>query len=68
MDLNPYFDYFLISTFLGCVCFFCSIGFGCAVKSLVLVLSNYFINSLSALNFPFSSAFIVPHKFGYMVH
>jgi hypothetical protein len=46
---------------------FCSRAFRCAVKLLVYVLSSFFLEALRAMSFPFSTLFIVSHKFGYSV-
>ena len=46
---------------------FCSRAFCCPVKLLVYVLSHFFVEALRAISFPLSSAFIVSHKFGYVV-
>ena len=47
--------------------YLCSRAFRCAVKLLVKDPSNLFMEVLSAMNFPLSTAFIVLHKFGYVV-
>jgi hypothetical protein len=45
---------------------FCSQSFRCAVKLLVYALS-FFLKVLRAMSFSLRSAFIVSHKFGYVV-
>jgi hypothetical protein len=55
---SPEFDYFLSSTPLGCMCY--------AAKLLVYALSNFCLQPLRAMS-PLSTAFIVSHKFGYVV-
>ena len=47
VDFSPEFDYFLLSTSLGCICFF--------------------LEALRAMSFLLRNAFIVSHKFGYVV-
>ena len=39
----------------------------CVVKLLVCVLSSFFLEALRAMSFPLRNAFIVFHKFGYVV-
>jgi hypothetical protein len=56
------------STPLGCICLFYSRAFRGAVKLLVLNLSNFYMKVLSVMNFPLSTAFIVCHRFVYVVH
>ena len=51
---------------LGMFASFHSRAFRC-FKLLVWDLSNVLMKALSAMNFPFSTAFIVSHKFGYVV-
>jgi hypothetical protein len=46
---------------------FCSRAFRCAVKLLVYALSSFFLEALRAMSFPLRTAFIVSHKFGYVV-
>ena len=46
---------------------FCSRAFRCAVKQLGCALSSIFLLALRAVRFPLRTAFIVPHKFGYVV-
>ena len=46
---------------------FCSRAFRCAVKLLVYTLYTFFLESLRVMNFPLRNAFIVSHKFGYVV-
>jgi hypothetical protein len=45
----------------------CSKAFRCAVKLLVYALSSFFLVALRAVSFPLRTAFIVSHKFGYVV-
>jgi hypothetical protein len=52
---------------LGEFASFCSRAFRCAVKLLVYALSRLFLEALRAMNFPLRNAFIVSHKFGYVV-
>ena len=52
---------------LGVLASFCSKAFRCAVKLLVYALSSFFLEALRAMSFPLSTAFIVSHKFGYVV-
>ena len=46
---------------------FCSRTFRCAVKLLVYALSHSFLAALTAMRFSLRTAFIVSHKFGYVV-
>ena len=46
---------------------FCSRAFRCVVKLLVYALSSFFLEALRAMSFPLRNAFIVSHKFGYVV-
>jgi hypothetical protein len=46
---------------------FCSRALRCAVKLLVYGLSTFFLEALSAMSFPLSTAFIVSQKSGYVV-
>ena len=46
---------------------FCCRTFKCAVKLLIYALSCFFLQALRAMCFPISTAFIVSHKFGYVV-
>jgi hypothetical protein len=46
---------------------FCSRAFRCAVKLLVYALSSFSLEALRAMSFPLCTAFIVSHKFGYVV-
>ena len=39
----------------------------CVVKLLVCALSSFFLEALRAMSFPLRNAFIVSHKFGYVV-
>jgi len=52
---------------LGVFASFCSRAFRCAVKLLIYALSSFFLQALRAMSFPLSTAFIVSHKFGYVV-
>ena len=42
-------------------------AFSCAVKLLLYVLSSFFFEALRAMSFPLQTAFIVSHKFAYVV-
>ena len=42
-------------------------SFRCAVKLLVYAFSSFFLEALRAMSFPLSTAFIMSHKFGYVV-
>jgi hypothetical protein len=53
----------LLSVFVS----FCSIAFRCAVKLLVYGLSSFFLEAFRAMSIHLSTAFIVSHKFGYVV-
>jgi len=53
--------------FLGVFASFCSRAFMCAVKLVTYTLFCFFLQALRALTFPLSTAFIVSHKFGYVV-
>jgi hypothetical protein len=53
--------------FLGVFTSLCSRAFRYAVKLLVWDLYNFFMKALSAINFLLSTAFIVSHKFGYIM-
>ena len=55
---------FLLTVFVS----FSSRAFRCLVKLLERVHSMQFMKSLNTMNFPLSTAFIVSHKFGYVVH
>jgi hypothetical protein len=66
VDFSPAFG-FLLSTPLGSICFFFSRAFICIVKLLVYALSCFFLEALRAMSFHLSIAFIVSHKFGYVV-
>ena len=46
---------------------FCSRTFRCVVKLLMCALSSFFLEALRAMSFPLRNAFIVSHKFGYVV-
>ena len=46
---------------------FSSRAFRCAVKLVVYALSSFFLEALRAMGFPLRNAFIVSHKFGYVV-
>jgi hypothetical protein len=52
---------------LGVFASFCSRAFMCTVKLLVYALYSFFLETLRALTFPLSTAFILSHKFGYVV-
>jgi hypothetical protein len=52
--------------FLGVFASFQSRAFRCAVKLLVYVLSSFFFEELRDMSFPFSTAFTVSHKFGFL--
>jgi hypothetical protein len=52
---------------LGEFASFSSRAFRCIVKLLVCALSSLFLDALKAMNFPLRTAFIVSHKFGYVV-
>jgi len=61
IDFCPDFDYFLLSTPVWCVGFIYLQSF--PYKSLVREHSNFFMKALSAMSFPFRTAFIASHKF-----
>ena len=67
VDFSPEFDYFLQSILFNEFASFCSRVFRCAVKLLVYALSSFFLEALGAMGFPLSMAFIVSHKFKYVV-
>jgi hypothetical protein len=52
---------------LGEFASFWSRAFRCTVKLLVYALSSFFLEALRAMGFPLCTAFIVSHKFGYVV-
>ena len=52
---------------LGEFASFCSRAFRCAVKLLVYAPSSFLLVALRAMSFPLRNAFIVSHKFGYVV-
>jgi hypothetical protein len=52
---------------LGVFSSFCYRTFSCVVKLLVYALSSLFMEALRTMSFPFSTAFIMSHKFGYVV-
>ena len=52
---------------LGVFASFSSRASRCAVRLLVYALSSFFLEALRAMSFPLRSAFIVSHKFGYVV-
>jgi hypothetical protein len=58
------FDYLLSSSLLH---YFCSRAFTCGVKLLVLNHSNFITKSLRVIYFPFNTALIIFHNFGYSV-
>ena len=52
---------------LGEFASFCSTAFRCVVKLLVCALSSFFLEAPRDMSFPLRNAFIVSHKFGYVV-
>jgi hypothetical protein len=52
---------------MGIFASFCSRAFWCTVKLLVYALSSFFLEALRAMSFPLTTAFIVSHKFGYVM-
>ena len=52
---------------LGEFASFFSRAFRCVVKLLVCALSRFFLEALRAMSFPLRNAFIVSHRFGYVV-
>jgi hypothetical protein len=52
---------------LGICASFCSRALRCAVKLLVCYLFNFFMEAFRAMSFPLRTAFIVSHKFAYVV-
>ena len=52
---------------LGEFAYFCSRAFRCAVKLLVYSLSSFFLEALRAMSFLLRTAFMVSHKFGYVL-
>ena len=62
-----FFSCHLLLLLLGVFASFCSRAFRCADKMLVYTLSNFFMEALRDMNFPLSAAFILSHKFGYVV-
>ena len=52
---------------LGEFAFFCSRAFRCVVKLLICALSSFFLEALRGMSFPLRNAFIVSHKFGYVM-
>ena len=52
---------------LGEFASFSSRAFRCAVRLLVYALSSFFLEALRAMSFPLRNAFIVSHRFGYVV-
>ena len=52
---------------LGEFASFCSRAFRSVVKLLVCALSSFFLEALRAMSFPIRNAFIVSHKFGYIL-
>ena len=52
---------------LGEFASFCSRAFRCSVKLLVYGLSSFFLEALRVMTFPLRNAFILYHKFGYVV-
>jgi hypothetical protein len=65
VDFSPEFDYFLL--LLGVFPYFCCRAFRGAVRLVVYALSSFFLEALRAMSFPLRTAFIVSHKFGYIV-
>ena len=64
----------VLSLIVSCLLFllgefasFCSRTFRCAVKLLLYPLSSFFLEAFKAMSFPLRTAFIVSHKFGYVV-
>jgi hypothetical protein len=53
--------------FLGVFTSFCSRAYRCAVKLLMYALSKFFLAALRTMSFPLQTAFIVSHKFGYVL-
>ena len=64
VDFSPEFYYFLLSTPLGCICFFL---FSCFVKLLVYAISSFFLEAFRAISFLLRNAFFVSHKFWYVM-
>jgi hypothetical protein len=64
-DLNLIISCLLL--LLGEFASFCSRAFRCAVKLQVYAFSSLFLEALRAMSFPLRAAFIVSHKFGYVV-
>jgi hypothetical protein len=54
---------FLLDVFAS----FCSRAFRCAVKLLVCALFSFFLEALRGMSLPLTTAFIVSHKFEYVV-
>ena len=52
---------------LGEISPFSSRAFRCVVKLLVCALSSFYLEALRDMSFPLRNAFIVSHKFGYIV-
>ena len=52
---------------LGEFAYFSSRSFRCVVKLLMCALSSFFLEALRAMSFHLRNAFIVSHKFGYVV-
>jgi hypothetical protein len=52
---------------MGVFASFCSRAVRCAVKLLVYALSSFFLETLRAMSFPLSTAFILSRKFEYVV-
>ena len=52
---------------LGEFASFSSRPFRCVVKLLMCALSSFFLEALRAMSFPHRNAFILSHKFGYVV-
>ena len=67
VDFAPEFYYFLPSTLLGLFDSFCSRAFRCVLKLLVCGHSSFFLEALRSMSYPLRNAFIVSHKFAYVV-
>ena len=64
----------VLSLIVSCLLFllgefasFCSRAFSCAVKLLLYPLSSFLLEAFKAISSPLRTAFIVSHKFGYVV-
>ena len=58
---------FCLLFFLSVFASICSRAFRYAAKLLVKAISNFFLKALRAMSFPLSTAFVVSHKFGYVL-